>query len=61
MPDLTPARLAFIAALVLFVLAGRLFLLTWRQETARPWLRRVVYGALCLAGFVVVAFVPVGT
>jgi len=59
MSEILSSKFVLIAALVLFVLAGRKFLLTWKQEPSNRWLWRSLYAALCIVGFVVVAFFQV--
>ncbi|MCG8594371.1 MAG: hypothetical protein MI785_08360 [Kiloniellales bacterium] len=54
-----PARYFYILLLALFVIAGRKFLDAWRDETRRGRRQRLVFGGLCLACFVAVAFFEV--
>ena len=53
------ARYFYILLLALFVIAGRKFLDAWRDESPRGRRRRLVFGGLCLACFLVVAFFEV--
>lgn len=49
----------YIVVLAVFVIAGRKFLDAWRDETAKGRPRRILFGALCFACFLVVAFFEV--
>ena len=51
-----PIRIAFILALVAFVVSGRKFLDAWRDESDRGRPRRFIYGGLCLACFIALGF-----
>lgn len=51
-----PFRLFFVLALIGFVIAGRKFLDAWRNESEGGRPRRFLYGALCLACFVIMGF-----
>ena len=53
------ARYFYILLLALFVIAGRKFLDAWRDESPGGLWRRLFYGGLCLACFLVVAFFEV--
>lgn len=53
------ARYLYILLLALFVIAGRKFLDSWRDETPRGRRQRLIFGGLCLACFVAVAFFEV--
>lgn len=46
----------YIVVLAVFVIAGRKFLDAWRDESPKAFMRRVLFGGLCLACFLVVAF-----
>lgn len=50
------ARYLYILLLAIFVIAGRKFLDAWRDQTRGGLVRRLLFGGLCLACFVVVAF-----
>ena len=50
------ARYFYILVLALFVIAGRKFLDAWRDESPGSRRRRLIFGGLCLACFLVVAF-----
>ena len=50
------ARYFYILILALFVIAGRKFLDAWRDETPKGRTRRLTFGSLCFASFLVVAF-----
>ena len=52
-------RYLYILLLALFVIAGRKFLDSWRDESPKGPARRLVFGGLCLACFLVVAFFEV--
>jgi hypothetical protein len=52
-------RYFYILALALFVIAGRKFLDAWRDDSPRGLTRRLIFGGLCLACFLVVAFFEV--
>lgn len=52
-------RYFYILLLALFVLAGRKFLDSWRDESPSGRKRRLVFGGLCLACFLAVAFFEV--
>lgn len=49
----------YIIVLAVFVIAGRKFLDAWRDEGPKGRARRILFGALCLACFLVVAFFEV--
>ena len=49
-------RYLYILVLAVFVIAGRKFLDAWRDESASAPKRRLLFGALCLACFLAVAF-----
>ena len=49
-------RYSYIVVLALFVIAGRKFLDAWRDESPKGRMRRLIFGSLCLACFLVVAF-----
>ena len=49
-------RTFYIVVLAVFVVAGRKFLDAWRDETRRGRIQRIVFGTLCLACFLIVAF-----
>lgn len=49
----------YIIVLAVFVIAGRKFLDAWRDEAPRARVRRILFGALCLGCFLVVAFFEV--
>jgi len=51
-----PIRLLVILALIGFVLSGRKFLDAWRIKGKGGRPLRVLYGALCLACFVIIGF-----
>lgn len=53
------SRYLYILVLAVFVIAGRKFLDAWRDESPRGPVRRVFFGCLCLACFLVVAFFEV--
>ena len=53
------ARYLYILVLALFVIAGRKFLDAWRDESPRGFTRRLIFGGLCLACFLIVAFFEV--
>lgn len=48
--------LLHILVLAVFVIAGRKFLDAWRDDTSAGSKRRLAFGGLCLACFLVVAF-----
>ena len=50
------AGYVYIVVLAVFVIAGRKFLDAWRDETPKGPMRRLVFGGLCFACFLVVAF-----
>ena len=52
-------RYLYILALAVFVIAGRKFLDAWRDESPKGLVRRLIFGGLCLACFLVVAFFEV--
>ena len=52
-------RYLYILLLALFVIAGRKFLDAWRDDSPRGPMRRAVFGGLCLACFLAVAFFEV--
>ncbi len=52
-------RYLYILALALFIIAGRKFLDAWRDESPKAPTRRLIFGSLCLACFLVVAFFEV--
>ncbi len=52
-------RWVYIVVLAVFVIAGRKFLDAWREEGPRGFRRRLIFGGLCLACFLVVAFFEV--
>lgn len=49
-------RYFYILVLAVFVIAGRKFLDAWRDDTSGGPRRRVLFGCLCLACFLFVAF-----
>ncbi|WP_179954261.1 hypothetical protein [Denitrobaculum tricleocarpae] len=49
-------RYLYILVLAVFVIAGRKFLDAWRDEAPGGTTRRVLFGGLCLACFLIVAF-----
>ena len=49
-------RYLYILVLAVFVIAGRKFLDAWRDDSPKGPPRRVIFGALCLACFLAVAF-----
>lgn len=51
-------QIGYLYALVLavFVIAGRKFLDAWRDDSPNAPTRRFIFGSLCLACFLVVAF-----
>ena len=51
-----PIRYFYIVVLALFVIAGRKCLDAWRDDSPKGPKRRLLFGSLCLACFVVVAF-----
>ena len=50
------AGLFYIVVLAVFVIAGRKFLDAWRDESPKGRTRRFLFGGLCFACFLVVAF-----
>lgn len=54
-----PNRYFYILILILFVLAGRKFRDAWRDETDLGFKRRLGFGGLCLACFLVIALFEV--
>ncbi len=52
-------RYFYILALAVFVIAGRKFLDAWKDESPKALPRRLIFGGLCLACFLVVAFFEV--
>ena len=52
-------RYFYIIVLAVFVVSGRKFLDSWRDETPKALHRRLFFGALCLACFLIVAFFEV--
>ncbi len=52
-------RFFYILVLGVFVIAGRKFLDAWRDESPKGPMRRLIFGGLCLACFLVVAFFEV--
>lgn len=52
-------RYFYILVLAVFVIAGRKFLDVWRDETTGAPVRRIIFGSLCLACFLFVAFFEV--
>ncbi len=52
-------RYFYIIVLAVFVVAGRKFLDAWRDDTPKGLPRRLFFGGLCLACFLVVAFFEV--
>ena len=50
------ARYFYILLLALFVIAGRKFLDAWRDDSPGGGRRRLLFGGLCFACFLVVAF-----
>ena len=53
------SRYYYIVILAVFVVSGRKFLDAWRNETPRGRVQRYVFGMLCLACFLIVAFFEV--
>ena len=53
------SRYLYIVVLAVFVIAGRKFLDAWRDESPKGPKRRLIFGSLCLACFIVVAFFEV--
>lgn len=51
-----PYRYFYIVVLAVFVIAGRKFLDAWREESPKAPRRRLLFGGLCLACFLVVGF-----
>lgn len=49
----------YIVVLAVFVIAGRKFMDAWRDETAKGRPRRILFGGLCFACFLAVAFFEV--
>ena len=49
-------RYFYILVLAVFVIAGRKFLDSWRDDSPKGRKRRLIFGGLCLACFLVVAF-----
>ena len=52
-------RYVYIVVLAVFVISGRKFLDAWRDESPKRIARRFLFGSLCLACFLVVAFFEV--
>ena len=52
-------RYLYILVLAVFVIAGRKFLDAWRDESPQGPKKRLLFGLLCLACFLVVAFFEV--
>ena len=52
-------RYFYILVLAVFVISGRKFLDAWRDESPQRVNRRLLFGALCMACFLVVAFFEV--
>lgn len=50
------ARYLYILLLAVFVISGRKFLDAWRDTSRGGRMRRLLFGGLCLACFLVVAF-----
>jgi len=53
------SRYSYIVVLTIFVIAGRKFLDAWRDESPKGRTRRLIFGSLCLACFLFVAFFEV--
>ncbi len=53
------SRYLYILVLAVFVIAGRKFLDAWRDESPKGPARRLIFGCLCVACFIVVAFFEV--
>lgn len=53
------SRYLYILVLAVFVIAGRKFMDAWRDESPKGPKRRLIFGSLCLACFIVVAFFEV--
>ncbi len=49
-------RYFYIVVLAVFVIAGRKFLDAWRDDSPKAPRHRILFGALCLACFLVVSF-----
>ena len=52
-------RYFYIVVLAVFVISGRKFLDAWRDDSPKSPRRRLIFGSLCVACFLVVAFFEV--
>lgn len=52
-------RYVYIVVLAVFIISGRKFLDAWRGDEPHSLRRRLIFGSLCVACFLVVAFFEV--